>query len=98
MKLSYFIFILLLFCCCSSTHVVYRVYEVNDPTLIMDSITRSGTTISSLTPFSYIDDDSVMVDVKIGSLYRNDRACGSIKIREVDGVKVVSILDQIKTK
>lgn len=99
MKVSHLIFIILLFCCCSSTStVVHRVYEVNDPSVVMDSITRSGTVISNLTPFSYINDDSARVDIKIGSLYRNDRACGSIKIREENGIKVVSILDQIRKK
>lgn len=97
-RVFFVVLLLLLFICCSSTRVIYRVYEVQNPSSIIDSITLSGTSISDLETFSYIDDDSVRVNAQIGSLYRKGKACGSIKIREENGIKVVSILDQVRTK
>lgn len=93
----FLIAVCLLVClCCSSTKTVYKVYEVEDVSYVLDSIRESGTQISGLSPVSYTNDDSVTVHVQIASLYRDGKACGSIKIREENGVMVISIIDQLK--
>lgn len=97
MRVSYFIFILLLLLCCSTKRqVVYRVYNTNDPTQVIDSISRSGTVVSDLTHMDYVNDDSVFVKSNIGTLYRNGEACGSIHIQQKDSLFVVKVLDNFK--
>lgn len=100
MRVSYFIFILLLLLCCSTkTQVVYRVYNTNDPSHVIDSVSRSGTIISNLTPMAYVNDDSIFVRSNIGTLYRNGEACGSIHIQQKsDSLFVVKVLDNFKSQ
>lgn len=97
MRVSYFIFILLLLLCCSTrTHVVYRVYNTNDPSYVIDSISKSGTVISELRSMSYINDDSVFVVSNMGTLYREGEACGSLHIQKKDSSYVIKVLDNFK--
>lgn len=99
MRVSYFIFILLLLLCCSTkTHVAYRVYNIDDPSLVIDSISKSGTVVSDLRSMSYINDDSVFVVSDMGTLYRDGRACGSLHIQKKDSMYVVKVLDNFKKK
>lgn len=99
MRVSYFIFILLLLLCCSAkTHVVYRVYNVDDPSVVIDSIKGSGTIVSELRTMSYINDDSAFIVSNMGTLYRGGEACGSLHIQKKDSMYVIKVLDNFKKK
>lgn len=96
MKVSYFIFILLLFLCCSTrTHITYRMYNTTNPGFVIDSISKSGTIVSDLTKMYYTDDDSTKVVSDVGTLYRNGKPCGSIHIQEKNNLYAIKIIDNI---
>lgn len=84
----------ILFCCCSQSRILYSVYDVEDYTSVLDSVVASGTSISPLYEVHYMPDDSIPKTVKIGTLYRNKKAVGSIQIQEINKVFNVKIIDE----
>lgn len=96
MRIILFISVIIALLSCTPVKTVLTSQTRSEYTSVLDSISDSGTMVGPLKSWEFTTDDGRKDIVMVGTLYRKKEACGSIQIRQKEGVYDIKIIDNLK--